>query len=178
VALTATTPVASQIFSAVEIEIPTEAGGTYLVQRSFDLQTWSPFSDPIAGTGLRVSMFFPTRPNAHTFYRVRQRLNQPETLQSLNGIKISFVITNPAGRPGFETSFSGAIGAQSGSYNAVGGTQDAGTYTYSTTGTQGTLTVFSSIFLGSQAKYILDFSNSTYTKSQNGQMIESGSFSY
>jgi hypothetical protein len=177
VALTALIGAPSSIFPSVEIEIRTDSGSTYVLQRSFDLETWVNFGDPVTGTGAPVSLLFPTRPNAHTFYRVMERLDGPEIPRSLNGIKMFFTVTNPVGRGPFEATFSGAAGAPNGLYVTIGSTQDNGTYSYSSSGPQGTIIVVSSVFVGASARFILDFANFTYTKYQNNQLIESGTFS-
>ncbi|MEW6157616.1 MAG: immunoglobulin domain-containing protein [Verrucomicrobiota bacterium] len=178
VALTALAGVTSQIFAAVELEFPTQFGGIYIIERSLDLKSWSAIADPITAEGTAIGLFLPTRPNARTFYRVIQRLVRPDVLESLNGFKISFNVVSPPGQARYEIAFTGAAGAKNGNYTATGAVNDIGTYNYSINGTQGTLVVLSSSPFAIPATYSLDFSNSTYVKTQNNRVLDSGFFEY
>jgi hypothetical protein len=92
----------------------------------------------------------------------------------LNGRTLYFSpnLAAPFQTPGpFQILFSGAPGAQSGTYAASGAVIDNNSYTYSLNGVVGSLVL-------PGASYQLDFSTFTYTKSQLSRVVETGSFSY
>jgi hypothetical protein len=177
VSLLATIPASARIFPAVEVEVFTESGRTYYVERSTNLVNWSQFSTPFVGTGGAMNLLFSTRGNAHTFYRVQQRVEPQQVAapSSLNGRTLFFTPTNPpAGN--FQVGFTGIQGSLSGNYQTSGSVSDAGTYTYSLSQSTGTITFRSN--LNVQAIYVLDYNAFQYTKSQNGVIIETGRFSF
>jgi hypothetical protein len=178
VPLTATVGVATEIFPAIELEISTEAGRTYFIQSSSNLVNWASFSDSFIGTGGAVTRFISARSNEHTFYRILRRIDgtpDPAAPSSINGLAI---VTTPAAGPITRLIFSGNSGTKTGSYNAViGNSTDNGSYSYSVDGVEGTANVLTSAPGGIGAKFIFNFQTLHYTKTQNGQLLESGTFS-
>jgi hypothetical protein len=129
VPLTATVGVATEVFPAIELEISTEAGRTYLIQSSSNLLNWAVFSDSFIGTGGAVTKLISARSRKHTFYRVLRRIDgtpDPVVPTSINGLAI---VTTPTAWPITRLIFSGNSGTKTGSYNAViGNTTDNGFY--------------------------------------------------
>ncbi len=174
VELTATQGIISQIYPAVEVVFPTQIGKTYLLQTSTDLLTWLPSGQPIVANALSTSNLLSSRGNARTFYRVLQRLDGSAPSSPI-GLSFTF---RPAGAQSnqFLVSFNGAATAQSGTYVTTGSLNDTGSFTYSESEIAATV-VFSSNNGGS-ATYTLDFAHLTYKKSYQGQIIETGLFSF
>jgi hypothetical protein len=174
--LTATVGAASKIYPAVEVEIPTAAGRKYLLQRSFDLENWFQVGDPIQGAGSPVAFLFSSRGSAATFYRVLERI-EGAAPASITGMTITYKATQP-NRPVFQLAFTGIAGGQNGNYLATGSIVDNGTFTYQKNQNFGIATVLTSAPGGIPARYDMDFSTRTYTKTFQGSQIESGTFTY
>ncbi len=60
----------SRIYTAVELEFPTEVGRIYQVQGSQDLEEWEDIGDKILGNGEPYQLFQSTRTEDRKFFRV------------------------------------------------------------------------------------------------------------
>jgi hypothetical protein len=58
-----------QIAPAVQITFNTEAGKSYQIQTSTDLQNWTAVESPISGTGAKVEKFLVAKNGTASFYR-------------------------------------------------------------------------------------------------------------
>ena len=66
-----------QAYQAIELEIPTESGHTYVLESSPDMEDWS-IEETIAGTGLTEYRLRSTRGSQRLFYRVRDGSGPPD----------------------------------------------------------------------------------------------------
>jgi hypothetical protein len=62
-----------KIYTAVELEFPTQSGKTYQVLSSSDQTVWSNYGSPIPGTGQTMYLLYSTRDANHRFYRVQEQ---------------------------------------------------------------------------------------------------------
>jgi len=89
--LQAQTPPPLHIYTAIEVEYPTDLGKTYTLQGSSNLIDWSNIGEPLPGTGRTVDRTFSTRTGGEvTFSNYRLRMDDGPTNGfapwTLNGI--------------------------------------------------------------------------------------------
>jgi hypothetical protein len=58
--------------TAIEFTFPAASGKTYRIEASFDLKTWTPVEDGIAGNGGEIQRFYSIKDKPKGYFRVEE----------------------------------------------------------------------------------------------------------